>query len=166
MKFNPMILTLALLIAGCGKGKEDKEGADNKNGGSPKQAAGGGIVDGATLIIEEDLALRQVDGQLAPFSGTAVFYYETGQKSEQLEYVEGMLEGKVEWWYEDGKRAGEGTKVVMTGDPFQIDNPYVDSASNGLTYLVERFKGESIAATVTLSKGERSTLAEVASDLL
>ena len=63
-------------------------------------------------------------------------------------------------------RAGEGTKVVMTGDPFQIDNPYVDSASNGLTYLVERFKGESIAATVTLSKGERSPLAEVASDLL
>jgi len=63
-------------------------------------------------------------------------------------------------------RAGEGTKVVLTGDPFQIDNPYVDSASNGLTYLVERFKGQSIAATVTLSKGERSPLAEVASDLL
>ena len=63
-------------------------------------------------------------------------------------------------------RAGEGTKIVLTGDPFQIDNPYVDSASNGLTYLVERFKGESIAATVTLSKGERSELAEVASDLL
>ena len=63
-------------------------------------------------------------------------------------------------------RAGEGTKVVLTGDPFQIDNPYVDSASNGLTYLVERFKGESIAATVTLSKGERSPLAEIASNLL
>ena len=63
-------------------------------------------------------------------------------------------------------RAGEGTKVVLTGDPFQIDNPYVDSASNGLTYLVERFKGESIAATITLSKGERSPLAEIASNLL
>jgi PhoH-like ATPase len=63
-------------------------------------------------------------------------------------------------------RAGEGTKVVMTGDPFQIDNPYVDSASNGLTYLVERFKGESIAATVTLTKGERSPLAEIASNRL
>ncbi|MGB0588348.1 MAG: PhoH family protein [Myxococcota bacterium] len=63
-------------------------------------------------------------------------------------------------------RAGEGTKVVLTGDPFQIDNPYVDSASNGLTYLVERFKGESIAATVTLSKGERSPLAEIASNRL
>jgi PhoH-like ATPase len=63
-------------------------------------------------------------------------------------------------------RAGEGTKIVLTGDPFQIDNPYVDSASNGLTYLVERFKGQSIAATITLQKGERSELAEIATNLL
>lgn len=63
-------------------------------------------------------------------------------------------------------RAGEGTKIVLTGDPFQIDNPYVDSASNGLTYLVERFKGQSLAATITLQKGERSELAEIATNLL
>jgi len=63
-------------------------------------------------------------------------------------------------------RAGDGTKVVFTGDPYQIDNPYVDSASNGLTYLVERFKGEPIAASVTLTKGERSNLAELAANLL
>ena len=53
-------------------------------------------------------------------------------------------------------RAGEGTKIVLTGDPFQIDNPYVDSASNGLTYLVERFKGQSLAATITLQKGDKT----------
>ncbi|HET6418835.1 MAG TPA: PhoH family protein [Geobacteraceae bacterium] len=63
-------------------------------------------------------------------------------------------------------RAGEGTKVVLTGDPYQIDNPYVDSSSNGLTYLVERFKGQTISAHVTMMKGERSELAELAANLL
>lgn len=63
-------------------------------------------------------------------------------------------------------RAGDDTKIVLTGDSFQIDNPYVDSANNGLVYLVDRFKGESIAAHVTFSKGERSKLSELASNLL
>ena len=63
-------------------------------------------------------------------------------------------------------RAGRGTKVVLTGDIYQIDNPYVDSANSGLTYAVEKFKGHGIAAHVTLSKGERSELAELASNIL
>lgn len=63
-------------------------------------------------------------------------------------------------------RAGEGTKIVLTGDPYQIDNPYVDASSNGLTYVVEKFKGQEIAGHVTLSKGERSALAELAANLL
>ncbi|MCB9668083.1 MAG: PhoH family protein [Alphaproteobacteria bacterium] len=63
-------------------------------------------------------------------------------------------------------RAGEGTKVVMTGDPYQIDNPYVDALSNGLTYVIERFKGCEVAGHVTLRKGERSELAELAAELL
>ncbi len=63
-------------------------------------------------------------------------------------------------------RAGDGTKVILTGDPYQIDNPYVDSSSNGLTYLVERFKGQDIAAHITMMKGERSALAELAANLL
>jgi PhoH-like ATPase len=63
-------------------------------------------------------------------------------------------------------RAGEQTKLVLTGDPYQIDNPYVDSDSNGLTYLVEKFKSEPIAGHVTLVKGERSRLAELAANLL
>jgi PhoH-like ATPase len=63
-------------------------------------------------------------------------------------------------------RAGEGTKIVLTGDPYQIDNPYVDSASNGLTYVVERLKGEKISGHMTMSKGERSELAELAANLL
>jgi PhoH-like ATPase len=63
-------------------------------------------------------------------------------------------------------RAGEGTKIVLTGDPYQIDNPYIDSTSNGLSYCVERFKDQTIAAHVTLIKGERSPLAELAANVL
>ncbi|HNW29198.1 MAG TPA: PhoH family protein [Spirochaetota bacterium] len=63
-------------------------------------------------------------------------------------------------------RAGEGTKIVFTGDPYQIDTPYLDSRSNGLTYLIDKMKGQEIYAHVTLEKGERSQLAEIASDLL
>jgi PhoH-like ATPase len=63
-------------------------------------------------------------------------------------------------------RAGENTKIVLTGDIEQIDNPYVDSSSNGLAYVVEKFKQETIAGHITLVKGERSLLAERASLLL
>ncbi len=63
-------------------------------------------------------------------------------------------------------RAGEGTKVVFTGDPYQIDTPYLDSRSNGLTYLIDKMKGQDVYAHVTMEKGERSELAELASNLL
>ncbi len=63
-------------------------------------------------------------------------------------------------------RAGDGTKIVLTGDPYQIDNPYVDMVNNGLTYVANKFRNEKIAAHITLSKGERSELAERASNLL
>jgi PhoH-like ATPase len=55
---------------------------------------------------------------------------------------------------------------VLTGDPYQIDNPYVDSTNNGLVHIVHRFREQRIAGTVTLSKGERSQLAEMAANLL
>ena len=63
-------------------------------------------------------------------------------------------------------RAGEGTKVVVTGDPYQIDTPYLDIESNGLTYLVERFKGQKNYGHITFTKTERSTLADLAGKLL
>ncbi len=63
-------------------------------------------------------------------------------------------------------RAGEGTKIILTGDPYQIDNPYLDSQTNGLTYVIERFRREEISAHVTLKKGERSELATKAAKLL
>jgi len=63
-------------------------------------------------------------------------------------------------------RAGEGTKMIFTGDIQQIDSPYLDSTSNGLSYLTDRMKGQDIFAHVHLVKGERSYLAELASNLL
>ena len=63
-------------------------------------------------------------------------------------------------------RVGDLTKIIFTGDPYQVDNPYVDSSSNGLTYLVNKFRGEEIAAHITMTKGERSVLAELAANLL
>jgi PhoH-like ATPase len=63
-------------------------------------------------------------------------------------------------------RAGEGTKIVLTGDPNQIDHPYLDFRSNGLCYAIEKFKGNPLAGHVTLTKGQRSELAELAAKLL
>ncbi len=63
-------------------------------------------------------------------------------------------------------RAGEGTKVIFTGDIYQIDHPYLDKRSNGLTYLISRMKGQEVFAHINLEKGEGSELAELASNLL
>jgi PhoH-like ATPase len=63
-------------------------------------------------------------------------------------------------------RVGSGTKIIFTGDPYQIDNPYVDSASNGFNYVVSRFRDQAIAAHIELQKGERSELAELAANIL
>lgn len=63
-------------------------------------------------------------------------------------------------------RVGEGSKIILMGDPEQIDHPYLDSSSNGLTYIVERFRQEGISGHIMLEKGERSKLAQLAADLL
>ncbi len=61
---------------------------------------------------------------------------------------------------------GEGDKIVLMGDPEQIDHPYLDSLNNGLAYVVERFKEQTVSGDVKLVKGERSGLAQLATDLL
>jgi PhoH-like ATPase len=63
-------------------------------------------------------------------------------------------------------RAGDDTKIVLTGDIHQIDTPYLDSQSNGLSYLIDRVKDHPIAAHISLQKGERSELANVANEYL
>jgi len=61
---------------------------------------------------------------------------------------------------------GENTKIVVIGDPYQIDNSYLDAYSNGLTYAASRFSNKSLAGHITLTKGERSELATLAAELL
>jgi PhoH-like ATPase len=63
-------------------------------------------------------------------------------------------------------RAGENTKIIFTGDIYQIDTPYLDSQSNGLSYLIDRIQNHPLYAHITLEKGERSELANIANDLL
>jgi PhoH-like ATPase len=63
-------------------------------------------------------------------------------------------------------RVGSGTKIIFTGDPYQIDNPYVDSSSNGFNYIISKFRDQPIAAHIELQKGERSELAELAANIL
>ena len=63
-------------------------------------------------------------------------------------------------------RVGHGTKIILTGDPYQIDNPYVDASSNGFNYVVSRFRDQGLAAQVELAQGERSELAELAANIL
>ncbi len=63
-------------------------------------------------------------------------------------------------------RAGVGTKIILTGDPYQIDNPYLDSSSNGMVVLAERFKGQEIFGHMTLNKSERSPLSALAAKML
>jgi len=63
-------------------------------------------------------------------------------------------------------RVGHGSKIILTGDPYQIDNPYLDSLNNGLVHVAEKMKDERITATITLTRGERSELAELASNHL
>ncbi len=97
---------------------------------------------------------------------------------EPLAYIRGRSLGKVFFIIDEAQnltphevktiitRAGEGTKIVFTGDIGQIDSPYLDSRSNGLTYLTTKMKGQKVFAHVNLIKGERSSLAELASNLL
>ncbi|MEP7268315.1 MAG: PhoH family protein, partial [Saprospiraceae bacterium] len=63
-------------------------------------------------------------------------------------------------------RAGEGTKIVFTGDIHQIDTPYMDERSNGLNYIIDKLKGQPLFAHIKLEKGERSALADIANKLL
>ena len=63
-------------------------------------------------------------------------------------------------------RAGENTKIIFTGDIYQIDTPYLDSQSNGLSYLVDRIQGQPLFTHINLEKGERSELANLANELL
>ncbi len=120
-----------------------------------------------------------VDPNLEQSGDKVQYLYDTGVvEAEAVTYIRGRSLPKVFIIIDEAQnltphevktavsRAGEDAKVILTGDAYQIDNPYLDASSNGLTYVVERFKNESIHGHITLAKSERSQLASLAAELL
>lgn len=104
--------------------------------------------------------------------------HESRFRIEPLAYIRGTTKNKIYMIVDEAQnltphevktiitRAGEGTKMVLTGDVHQVDHPYLDGESNGLTHLIERMKGRPLFAHINLEKGERSELAELAAGIL
>jgi len=120
-----------------------------------------------------------VDPKLEQTSDKVQYLYDTGVvEAEAVTYIRGRSLPKLFIIIDEAQnltphevktvvsRAGEDAKVVLTGDAYQIDNPYLDASSNGLTYVVERFKDQAIHGHITLAKSERSELASLAANLL
>jgi len=120
-----------------------------------------------------------VDPKMENTSDKVQYLYDTGVvEAEAVTYIRGRSLPKLFIIIDEAQnltpheiktvvsRAGEDAKVILTGDAYQIDNPYLDASSNGLTYVVERFKDQPIHGHITLAKSERSELASLAADLL
>jgi len=120
-----------------------------------------------------------VDPKLEHSGDKVQYLYDTGVvEAEAVTYIRGRSLPKLFIIIDEAQnltpheiktvvsRAGEDAKVILTGDAYQIDNPYLDASSNGLTYVVERFKDEPIHGHITLAKSERSHLASLAAELL
>ena len=133
---QPIFDNLEVLIPGNGKAKGSKEPSYNY------------LIDQGLLQVE---ALTYIRGRSLP----QMFFLIDEAQNLNAHEIRTIL-----------TRVGEGTKIVFTGDPSQIDNPYVDARTNGLTHVIERFKDSPLAGHVTLRKGERSQLAEEAAKRL
>ncbi|MBN1824036.1 MAG: PhoH family protein [Endomicrobiales bacterium] len=132
----------------------------------------GAIYDNLEFLIDRTHHDEKVEDKVQ-------YFFSTGQiEIEALTYIRGRSLPNQYMIIDDAQnltpheiktiisRAGSGTKIVLTGDPYQIDDPYLDVASNGLTYLVERFKGQEIFGHLSFTKSERSTLASLAAEFL
>ena len=143
---KPIFDNLELLLGG----EEAKEGTGHPRSGSgkPHAAAWQTLLDQGILEVEP---LTYIRGRSIPRQYIVIDEAQNLTPHEVKTVI---------------TRAGEGTKIVLTGDRYQIDNPYVDATSNGLSYVIERFRQSALAGHVTLRKGERSPLAEHAAGLL
>jgi PhoH-like ATPase len=125
-----------------------KKGGDGKVGVGPMARPHEALIEAGMLEVE---ALCYIRGRSIP---NRYFILDEAQQLSPLEAKTVVT------------RMSEGSKLVMIGDPAQIDNPYVDSRSNGLVYTRQRLRGEPIAAHITLDRGERSALAEAGARLM
>jgi len=148
---QPIFDNLALLLS-TGKGGSKGGGKDGKNG---KNHSRGEMAKKMQALQEsgkvEMEALTYIRGRSLP------------QQFIIIDEAQNLTPHEVKTIV---SRAGEGSKIVLTGDPYQIDNPYLDASSNGLTYTVERMRGQKLFGHVTLTKSERSTLASIAAERL
>lgn len=141
----------------------------------------GAIYDNLEFLLEVSGEKNKMSesGKILDFEEAMDYLFSTGKlEIEALTYIRGRSIPKQFLIVDEAQnltphevktiisRAGEETKVVLTGDPYQIDNPYLDAASNGLTYCVDRFKGEEIFSQINFTKTERSLLASLAAKLL
>ncbi len=152
---QPIFDNLALLLStgkGGGKGSGKGGGKDGKNGKAHSQGEMAkkvqALQDSGKVEME---ALTYIRGRSIP------------QQFIVIDEAQNLTPHEVKTII---SRAGEDTKIVLTGDPYQIDNPYLDASSNGLTYTVERMRGQKLFGHVTLTKSERSTLASIAAERL
>ncbi|MDR0485160.1 MAG: PhoH family protein, partial [Elusimicrobiota bacterium] len=132
----------------------------------------GAITDNLEFLIDKDRVDQKTDEKIN-------YLFSSGQiEIDSLTYIRGRSLPQQYIIIDDAQnltpheiktiisRAAKDTKIVLTGDPYQIDNPYLDASSNGLTYLVERFKGQAIFGHITFTRSERSDLAALSSELL
>lgn len=140
----------------------------------------GAIYDNLDFLLEKSgRGVQEKDGKLIDLQQTVDYLFEAGYiEIEALTYLRGRSLPNQYFIIDDAQnltpheiktiisRAGENTKIVLTGDPLQIDNPYLDASSNGLTYLVDKFKGQEIFCHLIFDRSERSTLASLAAELL
>jgi PhoH-like ATPase len=138
------------------------------------------IFDNLTYLLREDSALRKkkTKTKLTPRHKIEQLLSENIVTLEALTYIRGRSIPRQYVIVDEAQnltphevktivsRAGEGTKMVLTGDPYQIDNPYLDASSNGLTYAAERLKEQAIHGQILLRKSERSELAGIAAEYL
>jgi len=139
----------------------------------------GAIYDNMDFLIDRSRPTQCVGTPNEPLEETINYLFDSGLiEIEALTFIRGRSLPKQYIIIDDAQnltpheiktiisRAGEGTKMVLTGDPYQIDNPYLDASSNGLTNLVDKFKGQKIFGHITFTRTERSALSALASELL
>ncbi len=145
---QPIFDNLTYLLGDGEKGTEVKKGEDKNRGAEPVRKKIDKLMRDNILELE---ALTYIRGRSIPNQFVIVDEAQNLTPHEVKTII---------------SRAGEGTKMVLTGDPYQIDNPYLDSSSNGLTYTSEKLKGKAVHGHITLTHSERSDLSALAADFL
>ncbi len=150
---SPIYDNIEYIFNGAKEGKAGKDGKDNKKEKEEYR----------NTNIENTIRYFQERGQLELEAITYIRGRSIPHQYIIVDEAQNLTPHEVKTML---TRAGEGTKIVLTGDPHQVDHPYLDSNSNGLSFVAEKFKDQPLAGHITFIKGERSELAELAANLI